>query len=86
MSGDSATPFPGDLGLSVASNPSALWNPLLNYAGRPLEHRYLVFFQLQTAPILSGYFDSYLWNGLLLQVGHSEPTIQHAMQAVASIH
>jgi len=62
------------------------WNRLLNYAGTPLEHRYLAFFQHQTAPILSGYFDSYFWNGLLLQVGHSEPTIQHAMMAVASIH
>lgn len=61
-------------------------NRLLNYPGTPLEHRYLVFFQRQTAPILSGYFDSYFWNGLLLQVGHSEPTIQHAMMAVASIH
>jgi hypothetical protein len=45
-----------------------------------------VFFQNHPAPILSGYFDSYFWNGLLLQVGHSEPTIQHAMMAVASIH
>lgn len=58
----------------------------MNYPGTPLEHRYLVFFQRQTAPILSGHFDSYFWNGLLLQVGHSEPTIQHAMMAVASIH
>ena len=86
MSDDKAAPFQDDPALSVASNPSAPWNPLLNYPGTPLEHRYLVFFQRETAPILSGYFDSYFWNGLLLQVGHSEPTIQHAMMAVASIH
>lgn len=84
-SDDSATPSQGDLGLSVASNPSALRNLLLNYPGTPLEHRYLVFFQRQTAPILSGYFDSYFWNGLL-QVGRSELTIQHAMMNVACIY
>lgn len=77
---------PGDLILPVAYIPSTPWNRLLDYSGTQQEHRYLVFFQRQTAPILSGYFDSYFWSGLLLQVGHSEPTIQHAMMAVASIH
>ncbi len=83
---DNSVPLPGAQALSLAAVPPAPWNRLLNYPGTPLEHRYLVFFQRQTAPILSGYFDSSFWNGLLLQVGRSEPTIQHAMMAVASIH
>ncbi|KIM98245.1 hypothetical protein OIDMADRAFT_128522, partial [Oidiodendron maius Zn] len=50
------------------------------------ERRFLNFFYHHTAPILSGCFDSEFWVKLLPQVGHSEPTIQHAMIAVAAGH
>jgi hypothetical protein len=38
------------------------------------------------APLLSGCLDSNIWNGLLLQAGHSESTIRHAIMAVSSAH
>ncbi|KAI9744272.1 MAG: hypothetical protein M1818_002424 [Claussenomyces sp. TS43310] len=51
-----------------------------------MEQRSLQFYRLRTALVLSGSFDSDFWNDLLPQVGRSEPTIQHAMMAVASVH
>jgi hypothetical protein len=61
-------------------------NPLLDFRGSPVEHRYLDFFRSQTGPSLSGFFDSTFWNRILPQVAESEPVIMHAMVAVASIH
>ena len=50
------------------------------------ELRFLEFFHLKTASILSGYFDAYFWRRLILQVGHAEPTVRYAMTAVSSVH
>lgn len=61
-------------------------NSCLDFPGTETEHRYLDFFYHYTSPVLSGYFDAKFWNSLLPKVGHSEPTIQHAMMAVASVH
>lgn len=38
------------------------------------------------APKLSGYFDGPFWNRLLLQLGQSEPAINHAIMAVSSMY
>jgi hypothetical protein len=44
------------------------------------------FFRNQTAIGLSGNFDASFWNCLLLQIGHSEPTVWHSIIAVGSLH
>jgi hypothetical protein len=44
------------------------------------------FFRSRTASVLSGYFDSHFWGGLLLQACHSDLTIRYAMMAVSSTH
>lgn len=61
-------------------------NMLLDFKGSKMELRYLNFFYDQTAPVLAGYLDLGFWNRLVPQIGQSEPTIQHAMIAVASVH
>lgn len=61
-------------------------NPLLDYQGRPEELRALDYFRSRTASRLAGWFDAAFWNEQLPQVGHGEPTIRHAMIAVASAH
>lgn len=58
----------------------------LNFPGTKQEHQFLDFFRNRTTPLLSGCFDWEFWGQLLPQVGHSEPTIQHAMIAVAVVH
>ncbi|KAI9694268.1 MAG: hypothetical protein M1820_009071 [Bogoriella megaspora] len=35
---------------------------------------------------MSGYFDGLFWNRTILQLGHSEPTIKHAIMAVSSMY
>jgi hypothetical protein len=60
-----------------------LYHKCLDFRGTEQEHRFLSFFHHHTAPIISGCFDSEFWNKLLPQVGNSEPTIRHAMIAVA---
>jgi hypothetical protein len=59
---------------------------LLDFQGSNIELRYLSFFRQCTAPVLSGFFDSNFWDSLLPLVADREPTIQHAMVAVAAIH
>lgn len=48
--------------------------------------RQFEFFRTQTAPNLSSVFDAGFWSGLLLQLGHAEPTIFHSIVAVGSLH
>lgn len=60
-------------------------NRLLDFPGSKDEHRSIDFFYCQTAPILSGYLDADFWSGMLPQIGCSEPCIQHAMIALASL-
>ena len=44
------------------------------------------FFQRQTAPALSSYFDVGFWTRLIFQMSYAEPCIRHAMAAVGSLH
>jgi hypothetical protein len=57
----------------------------LSVPGTTQERRALAYFQSRTAPWLSGYFDSDFWNGLL-QIGHSEPGLRYAMNAVSAMY
>jgi len=59
---------------------------LLQFKGTKVEHRHLDFFYSQTAPSLAGYFDSRFWSVLVPQLACSEPSVQHAMIALASFH
>jgi len=68
------------------SSAFTLANLFLNFPGTRQEHRYPAFFIGRTAPALSGTFESRFWKAFLPQVGTSEPTIQHAMMAVAALH
>ncbi|KAE9379928.1 hypothetical protein N431DRAFT_448759 [Stipitochalara longipes BDJ] len=63
-----------------------LRDSLLDFKGTKLEHRHLDFFYSQTAPSLAGYFDSRFWSILVPQLACSEPSVQHAMIALASFH
>jgi hypothetical protein len=63
-----------------------LRDSLLDFKGSKLEHRHLDFFYSQTAPSLAGYFDSRFWSILVPQLACSEPSVQHAMIALASFH
>ncbi|RDL36941.1 uncharacterized protein BP5553_04374 [Venustampulla echinocandica] len=63
-----------------------LLNPLQDFPGTELEHRFLTFFHRHTTPIISGSFDSDFWSVLLPCVGQTEPTIQHAMIAVGAVY
>ena len=44
------------------------------------------FFRGRTAAVFAGYYDTKLWNQLILQVCHAEPAVHHAVVAVASLH
>ncbi|RDW63666.1 hypothetical protein BP6252_11211 [Coleophoma cylindrospora] len=61
-------------------------NPYLDFSGSKLEHRFLTFFYRHTAPSISDCFDFDFWTTMLPLIGQSEPTIQHAMIAVAAVH
>ena len=63
-----------------------LRDSLLDFKGTKVEHRHLDFFYSQTAPSLAGYFDSRFWSILVPQLACSEPSVQHAMIALASFH
>ncbi|KAN0119295.1 hypothetical protein V8E51_001503 [Hyaloscypha variabilis] len=63
-----------------------LRDSLLDFKGSKLEHRHLDFFYSQTAPSLAGYFDSRFWSILVPRLACSEPSVQHAMIALASFH
>ena len=44
------------------------------------------FFQKNTAPALSSYFDAEFWGRLVFQMSYTEPAILHAMVALGSLH
>ncbi|KAB8229584.1 Zn(II)2Cys6 transcription factor [Aspergillus alliaceus] len=52
----------------------------------PSERRYLTFFQSYTLPMLVGYFDSELWQILVLQLSQVEPAVCHAVAALGALH
>ncbi|KAH8687994.1 hypothetical protein BGZ60DRAFT_522622 [Tricladium varicosporioides] len=52
----------------------------------PMEQRLLYFFRTFTAPKLSGYFSADFWQRRVLQASDVEPSIRHAVIAIAAIH
>ncbi|RDL38940.1 uncharacterized protein BP5553_03280 [Venustampulla echinocandica] len=52
----------------------------------PMEQRLLYFFRTFTAPKLSGYFSADFWERRVFQASNVEPSIQHAVTAIAAIH
>ncbi|OJJ67697.1 hypothetical protein ASPBRDRAFT_58793 [Aspergillus brasiliensis CBS 101740] len=53
---------------------------------KPMDHEHFHYFQLVTAPTLTGFFDSGFWSYTLLQVSYSYPALWHAITALASLH
>lgn len=49
------------------------------------EYRYFCLFCDKTAFQLSGYFDSTLWSRLVLQSCQSDPSVRHAVVAIAAL-
>ncbi|PYI14310.1 C6 zinc finger domain protein [Aspergillus violaceofuscus CBS 115571] len=50
------------------------------------EQRCFSFFHLRTMPAMVGFFDSALWQQLILQMGHEEPAVYHAIVALSALH
>lgn len=50
------------------------------------ERRYFSFFRSRTAPGFAAYYDEYFWDRYILQIGHAEPAVHHAVVALASLH
>jgi len=50
------------------------------------ERRHFHYFQQQTAPELSGYFDYEFYSSLVLQISREQPAIRHAVIALGSLH
>lgn len=49
------------------------------------EHRFYHLFVTKTAHSLSGFFHSEIWNYIVLQTCQSEPSIRHAVTAIAAL-
>ena len=49
------------------------------------ERRCFAFFRGHTVPTF-GLYDAGFWDGLLLQISHSEPAVHHAVVALGSLH
>ena len=49
------------------------------------EQRCFAFFRGHTAPNF-GMYDAGFWDGLLLQISHTEPAVHHGVVALASLH
>jgi hypothetical protein len=69
--------------LSENMNPGM---PICPPGANDRDNRQLDFVRNQTELQLSGNFDASFWNCLLLQIGHSEPTVWHSIIAVGSLH
>jgi hypothetical protein len=52
----------------------------------PDERRAFAFFQASTVPKMAGFFDSCLWNKLVLPMCHAEPAVSHAVIALSTLH
>ncbi|PYH77066.1 hypothetical protein BO82DRAFT_386876 [Aspergillus uvarum CBS 121591] len=50
------------------------------------EQRCFSFFHLRTIPAMVGFFDFALWQQLILQMGHEEPAVYHAIVALSAFH
>ncbi|KAL4877108.1 hypothetical protein BJY04DRAFT_133740 [Aspergillus karnatakaensis] len=49
------------------------------------ERRFFNYFHCFTVPMMSGWFDSRMWNSLILQMCESEPAICHAVVALSAL-
>jgi hypothetical protein len=49
------------------------------------EHRFYHLFVTKTATSLSGFFESEIWNGIVLQACQTEPSIRHAVIAIGAL-
>ncbi|CEJ61873.1 hypothetical protein PMG11_10389 [Penicillium brasilianum] len=58
----------------------------LDWAVTSDERRSLSYFQFHTVPTLLGFFDSLIWQKLVLQLSQSEPPVYHAVVAISAIH
>ncbi|KAL2071136.1 hypothetical protein VTL71DRAFT_12371 [Oculimacula yallundae] len=52
----------------------------------PAEQRLLYFFSTYTAPSLSGFFSNDFWERRVVGASHGEPSIRHAVIAIAAMH
>ncbi|PYH94929.1 hypothetical protein BO71DRAFT_449792 [Aspergillus ellipticus CBS 707.79] len=50
------------------------------------ERRCFSFFQHHTVPMMVSFFDSSIWQCLILQLSHSEPAVSHAVAALGAMH
>lgn len=55
------------------------------FPGSLQEQYFFTFFRHHLAPSLGGYFDSDFWNIQLPRVAHSEPSVYHAIIAIAAL-
>jgi Fungal Zn(2)-Cys(6) binuclear cluster domain len=50
-----------------------------------IEHQYFMIFQTKTAPELTGYFDTTVWNRKVLQACHDQAYARHAVVALGAL-
>jgi hypothetical protein len=50
------------------------------------ERRGFAYFQYWTVPKMSSFFDTHLWNNLVLPMSHSERAVTHAVVALSALH
>ncbi|RAH49985.1 Zn(II)2Cys6 transcription factor, partial [Aspergillus brunneoviolaceus CBS 621.78] len=71
--------------LGLAGGPSQALNRL-DWTMTSDERRCVAYFQHHTVPTLLEFFDSTLWQKLVLQLSRSEPPVYHAIVALSAIH
>lgn len=60
---------------------------LRHFGARSTEEMHSIqYFQARTVPALSGFFDTGIWDCLLLSIGQMEPTVLHAAIALSAYH
>jgi hypothetical protein len=60
--------------------------PSFDIDATPQAKRSFSFFVQRTCRQLAGFFGSYFWETLVLQVAHHESAVQHAIVAIGSLH
>jgi len=58
----------------------------LDVFGDEREARSYQFFHERTKTELGGFYDSFFWNGLILQASHSEEALRHVLVAIGALH
>ncbi|KAJ0414243.1 C6 zinc finger domain protein [Aspergillus carlsbadensis] len=79
-------PRPTELVKSRASLPRAPVESGFRWAITPDEKRCVSFFLHRTIPSFTSYYDSSLWQKLVLQMCYSEPAVYHAVVALSAIN